>query len=418
MKKAFTLIELLVVVAILLILMGLVVRIGSVSKDTGARTKTVSQMQRLENALSGYYAAFGTYPPVKLHASRDVFMAVNSHGQQRKDGQQNKSLWGWLDSHGEVRNTRAEAAAWEQVRAACVAQPVAVAYPYDENYKQYVEDLSEMMKEYAPNIEDLSDGRKSLFAAGFDIGVDANGSDSRFRNYRQYEEWAQLKLFKFGVMSYLLPRYLFMITCPEPFLEYAQWTGNNNVPSDPFNGGKYGGDGASDSSSWQQMRDNLLSDDKMDKSAEVRISAIPSQSVCARWMPNFESTLDATDPELEFFGVKVTATVEDSSVYDALGGNSPSRGLFDSIEVYVPGDEDGGSTSGQYILNAITIKDGWGQEFYYYSPAPYQGYVLWSAGANGRTFPPWIDKSDSGIGNDGLRCIEYWVSDDIVGLSR
>lgn len=34
-------------------------------------------MQRLENCLSGYYAAYGSYPPVKLHGSRDYTLEVD-----------------------------------------------------------------------------------------------------------------------------------------------------------------------------------------------------------------------------------------------------------------------------------------------------------------------------------------------------
>ena len=288
MKKAFTLVELLVTITVIAILMGFVIRFGNVGSDTSARAVTVSRMQRLENALSGYYAAFGTYPPVKLHGSRDIYLRVNDHNLQSDSGEQNKNLWGWLGADGKVQNERAEANAWEQVRVACVSQPVAAYYPYSEDYKEYVQQLSELMKEMAPTIDDLSDARKRVFAAGFDIGVDGNGSDSRFNGYREYEEWADIQLFKFGVMSYLLPRYLFMMLGPEPFLDYAQWLGNNNVPSDPFTGNRYGGNGADASTAWKRMRDDKWGDNESNKAGEVKIGSIPSQSVCARWMPKFE----------------------------------------------------------------------------------------------------------------------------------
>ena len=66
MKKAFTLIELMITIAVLVILMGLVFRLNSAGTESQKRTVTIIRMQKLENCLSGYYAAFGSYPPVKL----------------------------------------------------------------------------------------------------------------------------------------------------------------------------------------------------------------------------------------------------------------------------------------------------------------------------------------------------------------
>ena len=62
------------------------------------------------------------------------------------------------------------------------------------------------------------------------------------------------------------------------------------------------------------------------------------------------------------------------------------------------------------------MRDGWDNELYYYSPEPYQSYVLWSAGANGRTFPPWISREK--LPSDANRCVGYWVRDDIGGLKN
>ena len=71
MKKAFTLVELLIVVVVLVTLMAVTFRLSSIGSNQTARNKTVSRLQKLENCLSGYYAAFGTYPPVRLHGSRN-----------------------------------------------------------------------------------------------------------------------------------------------------------------------------------------------------------------------------------------------------------------------------------------------------------------------------------------------------------
>ena len=81
------------------------------------------------------------------------------------------------------------------------------------------------------------------------------------------------------------------------------------------------------------------------------------------------------------------------------------------------GDENDSATSRQYVLDGITVLDGWDRELYYYSPEPHQRYVLWSAGANGRTFPPWISR-DSFDSSDARRCIGMWTVDDIVQMSN
>ena len=93
MKRGFTLIELLVVVVVLVTLMSIMFRIGSVGGSADNRNRTIVHMQRLENCLSGYYAAFGSYPPVKLHGTRDFYMKVGSHGIQTDV--RNESIWGW-----------------------------------------------------------------------------------------------------------------------------------------------------------------------------------------------------------------------------------------------------------------------------------------------------------------------------------
>ena len=71
MRRAFTLIELLVVVVVIVTRMAITFRLGSIGSESTSRARTVNRMQRLENCLSGYYAAYGSYPPVALHGSRD-----------------------------------------------------------------------------------------------------------------------------------------------------------------------------------------------------------------------------------------------------------------------------------------------------------------------------------------------------------
>ena len=61
------------------------------------------------------------------------------------------------------------------------------------------------------------------------------------------------------------------------------------------------------------------------------------------------------------------------------------------------------------VLDGVTVQDGWWHSFYYYSPEPHQTYVLWSAGPNGRTFPPWMEPSSS----SDRKLVNDWIADDI-----
>ncbi len=79
----------------------------------------------------------------------------------------------------------------------------------------------------------------------------------------------------------------------------------------------------------------------------------------------------------------------------------------------------GGGGGQLYALDGITCYDGWGNEFYYHSPAPYQSYRLWSAGENKRTFPPWIsDEEISKLNGTDRTMVLNWLSDDIVKMKN
>jgi len=396
MKRGFTLVEMLIVVVVLVTLMSMVFRIGNIGEDTKARNETLNRMQRLEFALSGYYAAFGTYPPVKLHGSRNIYLEVDSHGIQNLDGEENTSIWGWYKESGDHGyNSEEEKKAWRQVEAACLAQPVACEFPFPDNYAEMVEAVSESMKTAVEQDPDkYSQEQISSYAAGFDDGVTAN--IGRFNAYRDKSEWRDLQLFRFGVLSYLLPRYLFMMNGDQQFFEnFVQWTGNNSLPCDPLTGQQYG--------SWTKLQDQALKD----SSAELaRVANIPSQAACARWMPTFEKSL-CCNHKFSFFGIEVRDTDHESQT-------SPMQGQ--TPQIYSPGGFDDASTSGQYMLDCITMRDGWGKPLYYYSPAPHQSYVVWSGGKNQRTFPPWISRK--GLDGAANRCVAFWVEDDVVNLSH
>jgi len=393
MKKAFTLVELLVVVVVLVILMTMVFKLSSVGGDSAAVSTTVDRMHRLENALSGYYAAFGTYPPVKLHSSRNPYLAVNDHGDQSQKGDENSSIWDWIDSDGvKVTNSEKERDAWTQVQAACVAQPVACMFPFPKDVmKEAVDTMNKKMKLAAEKMEDGQE--KRIFERGFDDGVSEN--IARFNPYEDVSDWSVVKLFRFGLMSFLLPRYLVMMTSESDFFDYAQWTGNNTLPRDPLTGSQI--------SSWSYMQKNYIQGTASSDLAHV--ANVPSQAVCARWMANFDRSL-ACNYDLVLFGVNLRGGTGDEGFLSNLK----------SSDIFIPGGYEHGDTSAQYVLDKISICDGWGNDFYYYSPAPYQSYILWSAGPNGRTFPPWIAREN--LDGNANRCIGYWVRDDIVNLSH
>lgn len=394
MKRGFTLIEMLVVVAVLAVLMAMVFRLSGIGSDSDNRSVTIERLQRLENCLSGYYAAFGSYPPVKLHGSRNPYLRTNVHGIQTDV--EDQDLFGWK-SIGD----KAEKSAWSRVRAACSAQPVACNYPYPANpaYRSHIVGISDAIKQLMEDGEegytedDLGSSRYEELQAGFDGAADSG----RFSRNRDKADWRSIQLFRFGLMSYLLPRYLVMMNGSADFYDgsFKQWASNNTLPCDPFTGTEF--------DNWEQMKNRLESGRK---SELARLANIPSQAVCARWMPNLANTCCCTH-NYTLFGIDIKSHLRRDST--GLSIAAPS-----SFQIYSPAG--GSSTSDQYVLDGVTVRDGWGHDFYYYSPEPYQKYTLWSAGANKRTFPPWISRSR--LSAKANECVAKWTVDDIVHMSN
>lgn len=380
----------LIVVVVLVTLMTITFRLGALNTSSWQRNTTVTRLQRLENCLSGYYAAFGSYPPVKTLNSRNPFLKVDDWGMQSTV--EDPNIFNW--DVGKFRNGKyqeAEAKAWAQVQAACKAQPVGCSFPFPDEYGEMVVAWSDHLREEAAASKTLSEAKKNIFRAGFDAGSGAN--IGRFSAYKQKTEWRDLQLFKFGLMSYLLPRFLMMMNADESFYDFAQWTGNNALPSDPLTGQKFEG--------WYEIK--RKADDKKNKSDYAKVANIPSQAVCARWMPNLEGIVMTPHESLGAFGL-------------SLADKSFNNEFSFSTEVFSPGDYGSRNTGGQYVLDSCTVVDGWKNDFYYYSPAPYQTYILWSAGPDGRTFPPWISRD--GLDNNANRCVSAWIEDDIVNMSH
>lgn len=390
MKKAFTLVEMLIVVVVLVTLMTMTFRLSSIGSDQSRRNNTISRLQRIENCLSGYYAAFGSYPPVKLHGSRNYNLKANDHGIQTDE--KRDVSWGWTYVN-ENDNERED---WQQVKAACKSQPVDCRFPFPDGgvYNQFVQSVSDSIKTAANERKDLTPGKKKVLTAGFDDGITDN--PGRHNKNRDSTDWRDVQLFKFGLMSYLLPRYLVMMNGKEELFEggYAQWDENNILPCNPMTGYAF--------NDWTVVRDRALSDTPRNYAEAANI---PSQAVTARWLPNLEGIV-CCNYDYQLYGISIRGDVGASEL-------SPNNM---EIEVFSPDEATANSTSQQYVLDSLTVLDGWWHEFYYYSPAPYQTYTLWSAGPNDRTFPPWVSRKS--LDSKANKCVSVWIEDDIVRMSN
>lgn len=407
-KSGFTLIELLIVTVVIVTLMGVVFRLAGTGSDSRAKALTIDRLQRIENALSGYYAAYGSYPPVPLQGrSRSIYKAVDAYGVQESGD----------DESGEtdLKQTRT----MNQILAACRAQPLSASWPATD-----AGEMSEMLSELATGCSQAGLSLYGSFQTLKGVGsLDMNEVDWRGTG----KNGKGVQLFEFGLMSFLFPRYLFMLEGKmNNFYDnakngrlHSQWAANNQLPcrldtGDPF-------------ANWKEIREILGegSSTQNGKKEAGMISNLTSQAVCARWMPNFKGIVTTMNqPKYRYFyGVDVLD--RDRRYLDVPWSFSPPCDLKGSdtlwgrrLRVFSGSgfSGSGGKGGSTYILLSMTVYDGWDQEFFYYSEPPYQSYRLWSAGPNRVTFPPWYDL-DQFSGED-LNQIQKFVGDDIVHLSN
>lgn len=365
MKKAFTLVELLIVVVVLVTLMTITLRIGGVGDETQKRNLTTNRMQRLENCLSGYYAAYGSYPPVKLYGSRDYRLPTDNYGLQDEDAASETEL------------------NWNYVRAACMSQPMAMSYPFQRNKAEYVRTISRIRQETA-----VTPDPKNNFEALVDNSmVSAKGGRRK---------WSEVQIFKFGMLSYLVPRLLVIIgggdntanVDSQLFDRQQQWTSNNQLPCRFETGVPY--------ANWQEVISDAVRD-------PWKISALTSQAICARWLPNLEGTV-RTSFNSKIYGVEMKDPAHEGimEIYDASANGSQGKG--------------NGGGGQNYALHMMTIHDGWGHDFYYYSLPPHQSYTLWSGGPNEKTFPPWVDLNT--LEEKDRKTVQDWIADDFMQMSN
>jgi len=384
MRKGFTLVELLVVTVVIAILASIVFRLVNSVDDATALQLTIKRMQRLENCLSGYYAAFGSYPPVQLHGSRNPFYPVNKFGfiQQTENE----------DPDYKTLNA-------ERVNAACRAQPVAAAFPFtSEDDRKKVEAESSAIQLLAQNPEYRSMNKNCAALSPFD----ALSTPNQLSGKKKESSWSEIQLFKFGLMSFLLPRYLLMMGSGSNtiYQDFAQWTDNNTRPCKFESGEQY--------ATWLDLNMDI----SKTTGERWKLELIPSQAVTQRWLPNLAGICTCGSSK-EFYGVSLSDGTE------LISHETPSL-----IEVYSSGDSQSGENadgSQPYVLDSVTVKDGWQNDFFYYSLPPYQSYRLWSAGPNMNTFPPWITDEQIRKDNDiskHAKTIRSWIADDIVHLSH
>ena len=369
-KRGFTLIELLIVTVVIVTLMGLVFRLAGSGGDSWARAETIARLQKLSNALSGYYAAFGSYPPVPLQGrSRDIYTRVDNSGSMGYGIQEMEGTEGTKDLNS---NNMAK-----QIEAACRAQPVAAICPYRPNGAEdhVIQTLCQVLQ--LPKIYKAID-KYGPFA------------------HKDSPNWSENQVFMFGLLSFLLPRYQFMLDGEDNiYTDHPDgpWESNNRLPI-LMNGER--------KNDWGELRGELgvrstqneSSESTSSKKYKVMLENLPSQAVCARWMPNFA-------------GIVITTPVASHTTFFGVDTHDPHDYNHGAGKWCIIGP---GGAGGEPIYAQMkkTVADGWGEELYYYSPPPYQSYQLWSSGPNKRTYPPWMEKV-SGKENT----INKWIADDI-----
>ena len=318
-RQAFTLIEMMVVVALSGLLIGGVFRLIGAAGENAKRAETIDRMQRVENALSGFYSEYGTYPPVARHGSPDPFVT------QADDG--TTSAAGGLTAANALRAAR--------------CQPVAFEFPT-------IKGMDEFIAQYF--------GGK-VFSA--------NQNPAAFDTVET--KWEKVKLFRFGVLSFLLPRL-------EVIGNFRTGGKAEARPDEAF----------FDYQQWKQYNDSRkgIYDDQLSRES----------TACARWMPNLEGLVCGGKV---LFGVN---TAEKDAGYPRFSiGYSQGTG-------------------NQHILGQMTVRDGWGGELFYYSAPPYQSYRIWSAGKNGNTFPPWVPLESLSVAE--RKQVNEWIKDDVARFDR
>ena len=359
-RRGFTLMELMIVLVIIGILMSGVFMLMSVAAKHSDAAKTRARIQKVQNAISGFYAAYGSYPPVELHENPNPYARHSSVFSNGKD----------VD--GSSLNAKA-------CRMACRAQPVAFEFPYAQKTDEDV------------NI---------LFGSA---GI--MGANQVYANASSYDQvnWGEIQMFKVGMMSFLLPR-VEVVGAPAVNGGFSQ---SHPIP------------GFYQSEQWKANNKTSKVVGKGDVSALTRVLDIQRRAEnreAAKWLPNLEGLVSGygptifsvnlggggymADPDLDGF---LRAKIEETD--EPVDHSHPFRGPYSK-----------GGAGSDTVLYCSTIKDAWDRDLFYYSAPPYQSYRVWSAGPDGNTFPPWIPLDSIPAGD--RKTVSAWIKDDIVGMDQ
>ena len=343
-RAGFTMIELMVVLAVVGILVMGMFRLMGVTSGKAKYSETVATLERVKNALSGYYAIYGCYPPVKTS-----YAPLDPDANDFEEYWDEKSSEEVKDQHGVVLPNA------NYANFAARAQPIAFEYPNLKEEESYIN------RKMNPR-----------------VAATTRSPD------RTEIRWTKNKLFKFGLMSYLLPRIELMVSredssnqirwneqdsmgVPFEFLEAQQWAAENSPA--PTRGSS-----------------------NQEKIGILEKQLLAENDACAKWLPNFEKRLTLSF-DRNVMGVKLKRQDVGDSCYTIYTGSS-----------------------GAAVMMKASVRDGWGREIYYYSEPPYQSYRLWSSGPDGATFPPWLDTNQYRSGKFS-KCRE-WMADDVVMFDR
>ena len=337
--QAFTLVEMMVVVALIAVLVGIVFKLMSAAGEKNKQSVTVTRLERLQNALSGYYAEYGSYPPVQQCYQ---YPGLDKYYDEEGDY-----------SSLQTSDLTSESGRSKAANRAARSQSLAYEYPSldSDGLNNYIDQAFK------------SQGARS---AGIVFGGQ-NFYDDKYKN------WLELQLFKFGLLSYLLPKASIASgserTKEHPYLSLLRssaWLGRAVTQSE------------------QNMTD---SDFKKDI---ITAQTVSEQRTVARWLPNFEKIINGGITQM---GIDMHQ--KDTAFMCFTVHKSALNGAY-------------------YVLQWMSITDGWGNELYYYSAPPYQSYRVWSSGPDGKTFPPWIPLKDYTYKTEAAK----WMDDDIVRSNR
>jgi len=320
-RSAFTLVEMMVVVAIIAILIGGVFKLLGAAGEKNKESVTVMRMERLQNALSGYYAEYGSYPPVMQYEYPDPEKQRNADDPTKVDNATFSS---------------------DSANLAASSQSIAYEFPPVTSLDDYIDKLFQ--------------GKAR--SAGLVLG------GQNLRQKTEWESWYKLQLFKFGLLSYLLPR------------THIAWGDDSEARRENL----------FESLQWTRKDPNTYPN-KIKGLINAQM-AIEERTV-ARWLPNFEKIICGG---VTIMGVELC---EKDTWLKFVSHTAPN--------------------GQKLVVQSMTIRDGWGRDLYYYSAAPYQSYRIWSSGKDGKTYPPWIpiDQLQKKSASQA-KLATTWIEDDIV----